>query len=49
MKERDRMKKNMIEALMKELKIGLESLDKGEYSQKTVNDIAEDVLYMYQK
>ena len=47
MEENDRIKALKIEVLKKELSLALESLDRGEYSTKSVSDIADEVLNKY--
>ncbi|MDX2250587.1 MAG: type II toxin-antitoxin system ParD family antitoxin [Bacteroidia bacterium] len=49
MEEQDQLKKLKIELLKKELISGAESLDRGESSDFTVNQIAERVLKNYHK
>ena len=47
MEENDRIKALKMEVLKKELSLALESLDRGEYSTKSVSDIADEVLNKY--
>lgn len=48
MEENDRLKSLKIELLKKELSLALDSLDRGEYSKRTVSEIADQVLNEYQ-
>jgi len=47
LEENDRIKALKIEILKQELSSALESLDRGEYSTKSVSDIADEVLNKY--
>ena len=42
--EQDRIKELKIKLLQKELSVGLESLDRGEFSVQSIDDIADDIL-----
>lgn len=48
MEEQDQLKALKIELLKKELSPALDALDRGEYSRKTVTDIADTVMDKYQ-
>ena len=48
MEETDRIKALKLDILKKELSMALESLDRGEYSSSSINDIADRVLKQHQ-
>lgn len=48
MEEHDQIKQLRTEVLKKELSIALDSLERGEFSTKSVSDIADQVLNTYQ-
>ncbi|MEM7373762.1 MAG: type II toxin-antitoxin system ParD family antitoxin [Bacteroidota bacterium] len=48
LEENDRIKALKMEILKKEVSLAIESLDRGEYSSKSVGEIADQILSMYQ-
>ena len=49
MEEHDRIKALRIELLKKELVMGLDSLDRGEFGSRSLNEIAGQVLKKYEE